>query len=343
MAEVDEADVIVIADAGGLGEAAWRGIERAASAGKGLVMWLGEDSDRPPLRRVPAEVFRRARRRRYVRAGRARREARGPLLRPPDAQGLRRRAKRQPRRRARLPVADVQSQAGGAAAGQLARIEGGGPAILAAAVDEGRAVVVAFAPSNDSTDLQLRSPFVPLVHEMVRYAAGAGGELTARLSSCEVGSSVSFPMEVSPAAAEVAVVSPLDTKPATFAVPAGRRGLFLPAVLPRQLSVRIPGPAGVVETGFSVNAPLAESLGDRVERTPSPRAIRNSVVAASLSDKPLRRVWGKTRGARELFDIFLVATLAVLALEEYLANRSRRAGEGRKWASASTSSGRRTL
>jgi hypothetical protein len=214
----------------------------------------------------------------------------------------------------------------GAVAGQLARIEGAGPAILAAAVEQGRAVVVAFAPSNEATDLQLRSPFVPLVHEMARYAAGAGGEFTLRPSSYEVGSSMAFPVEVSPSAVEVEVFTPLDRKPAILTVPPGATSFSYRPFFPGNYSVRVPGALGATETGFSVNAPLGESLGDRVESGALASAIPNSVVAASVADRPLRRVWGKTRGARELFDIFLVATLAVLALEEYLANRSTRGG-----------------
>ncbi len=214
----------------------------------------------------------------------------------------------------------------GAAAGQLARVDDSEPVILAAAVGAGRAVEVAFAPTNDQTDLQLRSPFVPLMHEMVRYAAGVRGEFTTRAASYDAGQAITFPVDVSAQARTVEVRTPIDRDGVRVDVAPGASTFAYRAFFPGNYTVRTPGPEGAVTTGFSVNVPESESAGERVADTAITAALPGSLVTTDLGERPLERVWGRTRGARELFDIFLVATILVLGLEEFLANRFNAGG-----------------
>jgi hypothetical protein len=203
----------------------------------------------------------------------------------------------------------------------LARIWDGDPLILAAPIGGGRGVLLAFSPTREASDLPLRAPFVPLVNEMVRYAAGdkAARGTAGSPASFLVGSPVSFAVSPSPQTTPAEIVTPLGGKPVEVSIPPGATSFVYRPFFPGNYLVKLPG--SPAQVGFSANIAASESSSERMEAKEITDAIGGSVVVKELSDRPLRRAWAKTRGAREVFDLVLVAAVLVLALEEFLANR----------------------
>jgi len=206
---------------------------------------------------------------------------------------------------------------------ELARTGSGDPLLLAGAIGEGRAVLAAFAPTREASDLPLRAPFVPLVNEMVRYAAGkkVSGAAQAGSADFPVGSAILFAVGRSSAQRQVEIVTPLAGKTVEVTIPPGAGAFTYRPFFPGNYLARIPAAGGPAQVAFSVNIPAEESALRRIAPKEITDKIRGSFVARDLSDRPLRRAWGRTRGAREFFDLVLVAAIVLLAVEECAANR----------------------
>ncbi len=216
-----------------------------------------------------------------------------------------------------------QGAADGAAA-VLARFEDGSPALAAAPAGSGRIVAAAFSPVRNATDLVLRASFVPFINELVLYAAGvsAGGEGTKRI----VGDAVAFEMATAAEATKAVVMTPLGDKPVELSAAPGTTRLDFRAYFPGNYIARIHTPQAVREMPFSVNLDPSESDGERIAPEEIERLIPRCVVAREPTDRRIELARGATRGAREIFDLFVVAALAVLALESYISNRFYREG-----------------
>jgi len=216
----------------------------------------------------------------------------------------------------------VPTSGGRVKAVELARIAGD-PGILAAPVGTGRAVVAAFSPTREATDLVLRAPFVPFACETVWYAsggAGAGG-IRSGVTDFLVGAGISFGVKRSSENTRAEIVTPLGGKPVEVSIPPGTASFVYRPFFPGNYRARIPGEAGTAEVGFSVNIAPSESVLERVPAKEIMDALPGSIVSKEVSGRPIARALGKTRGAREIFDVFLVAAIVVLAVEEYVANR----------------------
>jgi hypothetical protein len=169
--------------------------------------------------------------------------------------------------------------------------------------------------------MPLRAPFVPFVNEIVRYAAGSRAGGAPQAVNIEVGGAISLAVPVSSAAAEAEVVTPLEARPTKVALAPGTAAFVYRVFFPGNYRVRLPGKSGMTETGFSVNIPAGESRLERATPQAISAAVPGALIARDVSANHLKRVWGKTRGAREFFDLFLVLTVVVLAVEEFVANR----------------------
>mgnify|MGYP001362382967 CR=1 FL=1 len=201
-----------------------------------------------------------------------------------------------------------------------ARLDGGDALFYTAVMGSGRAVLAAFDVERTATDLVLRAPFVPLVNEMVRYAARAAAG-SQRAENYTVGSAVAFVMKQSAVEQRAEIATPLGGRPVEVKVPPGATGFSYRAFFPGNYVCRFTQGDAKAARGFSVNLPVEESASARVEAKEITGAIEGAVVSDNLTRADVRRAWGQTRGARELYDIFIVAAVAILALEAYVANR----------------------
>lgn len=206
-----------------------------------------------------------------------------------------------------------------AAARSPLRLASGDPLVLTAQVDKGRIVLAAFSPDGTDTDIVLRSSFVPLVNEIVAWSAGVKS-LAARGGSRNftVGDPVSFSVPVSDKESRIEVSFSGDVTGASVPVPAGSSIVAFRPFFPGNYAARLPGGQFA---HFSVNVSPVESLFERLDAARLAAAVPGAVVARDLSDRPVRAVYSRTRGARELFDLFLVLAVLVLLAEAFLANR----------------------
>lgn len=223
----------------------------------------------------------------------------------------------------------LQKGAEGAAAVELARFTGGSPALLAATVGDGRAVAAAFAPLSSDTDLVLRASFVPFVNEIAAWASGSSRAAPQARRDFFVGETVKLaaPLASGPLRAEI--VTPFDAKPVEIRAAGESASLLYRAWFPGNYLARIHDGGGSSLMGFSVNLPGAETDGARTTGALIEEAIPGCSVVEELGDRRIVEAKGATRGAREIFDFFLVAALALLALEAYIANRFYRESGGR--------------
>lgn len=222
----------------------------------------------------------------------------------------------------------LQKVAAGAAAVELARFADGSPAVLAATVGDGRAVAAAFAPIRSDTDLVLRASFVPFVNEIAAWASGSSKAAPQVRRDFFVGETVKLPAPGAPGARFAEVVTPFDDKPVEIHAAGESDSLLYRAWFPGNYLMRRRDPGGERLMGFSVNLPGAETDGVRTAGPLIEDAIPGCRVVEKLDDRRIADAKGATRGAREIFDFFLVAALALLALEAYIANRLYRESGG---------------
>jgi len=319
-ASLDAADVALLADAAKVPEGLWRDLREFAASGKGLVIFAGQNADADSYAAFLKDAF-------GVALGGSAQANSGqfggleilsldhPML-SAFAGG----------KNGNLSATRVfkwrklVAAEGTVPAGRLAQI-GGDAAMLAVPMGAGRCVLAAFAPVPAETDLPLRSPFVPLANEMAKYAAGVRSESIQQASSLDVGSAITLGVARLTEAAEAEIITPLEKKPVKVALAPGTSAFVYRAFFPGNYVAHLPGKDGVEEYAFSVNIAASESSPDRISADALQRIAPGAILAKDLSSKPLKRVWGKTRGARELFDLALIAALVVLVLEEYAANR----------------------
>jgi hypothetical protein len=320
-ADLADADVLILADVPGLSGAIRDAVDGFATSGKGLIIFAGEAARAEDYRPLTAKYF-------GATLGEA---AASPAEKPASLSSL---AIDHP-----MLAAFAGGQNGNLAAGrfykwrklaglsgqthsavELARFDSGDAAIVTAAAGAGRAVLAAFGPTRGDSDLVLRASFVPLVNEMARYAAGKA-ESGSRGGAADftVGDGVSFALKQTTGETRAEVSTPLSGRVIYIAVPPGAGTFVYRPFFPGNYTARVPGAAA--PAGFSANVAAAEFAFDRVTPKEITAAIAGAAVAKDLSDKPLKRVYGKTRGARELFDFVLVAAILLLAVEEYIANR----------------------
>jgi hypothetical protein len=198
----------------------------------------------------------------------------------------------------------------------LARFDTGDPALVEASVGKGRVLVLASGWHPADSQLALSSKFVPLLYSLLELAGAAPPAPAQYL----VGEVVPLPAEWTQTNAPLTVVRPDGS---TVSLPAGATS-FVEASAPGVYRVR----AGATTRRFAVNLDPAESRTvplplDELERLgapaqrPAPSATREAARKVHLQNAELE-------GRQKLWRWLLVATLAVLLTETWLAGRAAR-------------------
>ncbi|MHC4712196.1 MAG: BatA domain-containing protein [Planctomycetota bacterium] len=317
-------DCIVLAGALGVSDDLWREVESFLGQGGGVVLFLAEGLDPPSVSGILGDYL-------GIEIGGYTREVEGKTLAAiafehPALAGFaggrngNLAAARFYRRRVLKPVGDR------AAAVELARFADGSPALVAGQAGAGRLIVAAFSPVREDTDLVLRASFVPFINELVLHASGASTVGALRTDTRIVGEAVTFEVPRAAEGARAEITTPFGERTVELAAAPGSGRLGFRPCFPGNYLARVSGPHGVSEMPFSVNLDPAESDGDRIAAGEIEDLLTDCVVARELTERRVEEAKGATRGAREIFDFFLVAALAVLALEAYAANRFYREG-----------------
>jgi hypothetical protein len=197
----------------------------------------------------------------------------------------------------------------------LARFDNGDPAIVQIPRDKGRIILLASGWRPADGQLALSSKFVPLLYSLLDLA----GTTPMPRQQYFVGDSVALPAPASQAA-ERTMLLPDGTR-----VPLGAgQTEFTGTSLPGVYSVI----ANVTTNHFAVNLDPAESRtaplpSDELERLGVP-APRPGLVATSALAKATHLQDVESEGRQKLWRWFILAALAVLGLETWIAGRTAR-------------------
>jgi hypothetical protein len=197
---------------------------------------------------------------------------------------------------------------------------------MAVEAGSGRMVLAAFSPERADTDLVLRSSFVPLVNELVNWASHGEESSLEHDSNCIVGERMVL-ADIRPGrevTAEIARRS--DTKPVALTARPGATTLSYRPYYPGNYSAAVTTDGRTERADFSANLDPAEGDPARVSAERIAESIENAVVVTGLGDRRVAEARGRTRGAREIYDLLLVAALVALTVEAYVANRFYREG-----------------
>jgi hypothetical protein len=201
----------------------------------------------------------------------------------------------------------------GAEGDVLARFDDGRPALVARGLGAGRSVVVASTADRTWNDMALHKFFVPLVHGLVSFAAGREPE----------------PWPAVLVGAPVRVVLDREGVAGTWSL-RGPGGETVEAVVEGR-TVRAPAPSA---PGLYTLAGKVRGAGGETETAaipvaanfdPREAALERKVPAAPAAAEEAGGAEGEGGRARhvELAHWFLLAALGVLAVELFVANRTR--------------------
>ena len=193
----------------------------------------------------------------------------------------------------------------------LARFDGGDPAVIEVPRGQGRVLILAAGWHPSDGQFALSTKFVPLLHALVEYAAGAPPQQ----SQYYVGDPVSLPMA--------------ESAPATIALP-DQTMIEVTGEQFRQTTV--PGiytvSQGSTHWRFAVNLDPAETrtgpmVEDDLERLGIPLQSASSPSApAAHNDRHLREA--EIEGRQKLWRWLILGALVALGVESWLAGRLTR-------------------
>lgn len=198
----------------------------------------------------------------------------------------------------------------------VARFDSGDPALVEISVGQGRLLVLTSGWHPADSQLALSSKFVPLLYSMLELS-GAAPPAPAQFI---VGDAVPLPHESAQTNAGLAIVRPDGSM---LALPAGTTN-FTETLAPGIYRLGT-GPAA---QRFAVNLDVAESRTaplpmDELERLGAP-APRSTLAAAQEKERKVQLQNSELEGRQKLWRWFIVATLAVLLIETWLAGRTAR-------------------
>ena len=198
----------------------------------------------------------------------------------------------------------------------VAKFDNGDPALIEAPAGKGRVFVLTSGWHPADSQLALSTKFVPLLYSMLELSGGA----PSAPASYHVGDTVPLPAEAVQAGAGVTIQQP-DGK--SFTLAAGETN-FTQTMMPGIYRVN----SGADARRFAVNLDAAESRTtalppDELERlgAPSPHQTPEPAHAA---ERAARLQNSELENRQKLWRWFIVATLAVLLLETWLAGRTAR-------------------
>ena len=210
----------------------------------------------------------------------------------------------------------------------LARLSGGDPWIIEKATGRGKVIVVSTSASPDDSDLPVTPLFVPLLHRLARYLAGAPSGMAGSLC----GETISLPVDSAPAGSTARAILPDGTaRAAPIEVIDGRMQAVLRdtrAPGPYELMLEREGSRPEDPPLFSrihaVNFPPEES---RIERA-GPEALRIVETALGLApvkdDEPIERPLSMEDVEVSAWPAAVLLALLLLLLELALARRMAR-------------------
>ena len=197
----------------------------------------------------------------------------------------------------------------------MAKFDSGDPAVIEAPVGQGRVLVLTSGWHSDDSQLALSTKFVPLLYSALDYSGAA----SAPPEQFHVG----------------------DVVPLGSSLPGGGQGWVLHAPDGSELNLS-PGETNFSRTvmpgiysgasppgrRFAVNLDAAESRTaplpvDEFERLGTPMARASATVARETARK-VQLQTAELEGRQKLWRWFIVATLAVLLMETWLAGRTAR-------------------
>ncbi len=197
----------------------------------------------------------------------------------------------------------------------LARFDNGDPALVELPRGNGRVLVLAAGWQPADGQLALSSKFVPLLHALAEYAAGA----PTRQSQYYAGDPVPLPtVEAGPVTIQLPDHTSIKVSDGTFQQTA-EPGIYLVS-------------QGSNHWRFAVNVDPAESrtrpmLEDDLERAGIPLSPEITQAAPSpQKDRHLREA--ELEGRQKLWRWLILGTLLILGVESLLAGRMTRAGVG---------------
>jgi len=211
----------------------------------------------------------------------------------------------------------------------VARFDNGDPALLEVAVSKGRVVVLTSGWEPDDSQLALSTKFVPLLYALLEESGAAALAPT----QYHIGDTVPLP------AARVDGDGPLVIRApdgSQISLAAGETN-FTRTTIPGIYSLERPRAAAgaLTERGedtapyrFAVNIDPAESRTvplptDELERLGAPVA-KQTPTAAQQTERKVRLQNAELEARQKLWRWFIVATMAVLLLETWLAGRTAR-------------------
>lgn len=199
----------------------------------------------------------------------------------------------------------------------VARFDNGDAAILDIPVGKGRVIVIASGWHPADSQLALSTKFVPLLCSVLELGGGAAAAGT----QFQVGDTVKFPADGTPAGSAATVVLPDG---ATVKLATGETN-FTQATMPGIYQVKV----GAGEKRFAVNLDAAESRTaplplDELDRLGAPTlAATMAPIARVAPGKPLVQN-AEMESRQKLWRWFIAATLGVLLLETAVAGWTAR-------------------
>jgi hypothetical protein len=199
---------------------------------------------------------------------------------------------------------------------RLAAFDNGDPAIFEVPVGKGRVLVLASGWQPDDSQLALSTKFVPLLYSILEQS----GPAKAAPTQYEVGDLVPLPAGSDAAKESQAIKAPDGSE---LKLTPGQTN-FSQTIMPGIYSLALSLPP----RRFAVNLDAAESRTmplplDELERLGAPVSHLGQ-ASAREAEKKLRLQNAELENRQKLWRWFLVATLAVLLIETWLAGRTTR-------------------
>jgi hypothetical protein len=200
----------------------------------------------------------------------------------------------------------------------VAKFDRGDPAVVEVPVGQGRVLVLTSGWHSDDSQLAVSSKFVPLLYSALDYSGGAQPPP----EQYHVGDVVSFPSLASLANVGVSGFTVRTPDGSQLNLSAGETN-FSRTMTPGIYSLAVQPPKR-----FAVNLDAAESRTaplpvDELERLGAPMAHATAAAAREAARK-VRLQTAELEGRQKLWRWFIVATLAVLLTETWLAGRTAR-------------------
>jgi len=192
------------------------------------------------------------------------------------------------------------------------------PGVVTRRFQAGMVALVAVPADAEWSSFPKCACYAPFVHELVGYVAGH----RMRTRDVEVGAVASLALRSELTAATVSVHTPGSKRPAPAAVePKELRAAFRDTWTPGHYRWEVLDGEDRELAAFAVNADSEESRLTRVSRDFVIKAFPNAKPLVAQDASELQSAVRETRVGREVYAVVLLALIALMLVEGYLANR----------------------